>query len=359
MIRSSNEQRSRQNKQLSYGVVIIVLSGLILGVILTNSAIQQHLLRKKRGPVYQLEPGTPFIYENANINEVIQFLATKNKLQYFHNPQLKGKSYKIHGQFEENFTPMQEIDKLALQYNLQSLTFRNTLYLLTPAQFALRKDTFAETRENSKDWQSPKYIPTPEDAQEGFFITEANLNDVIQFIAKSANLNYFHNAELSSKDYIVSGQLHPYTDACKALEELILAYGLKVLRIRNTIYIFTPEQYAQRKVSIIMLLDQNQDWQPSPEKGVALDDDGFYIREANINDVIQFISESEGLSYWQNPQLQGSKYEVTGHLHSSSPALEIIEELALIHNLKALTIDDKIHLFTPQQLAAHYKKHSN
>ena len=45
-------------------------------------------------------------------------------------------------------------------------------------------------------------------ADEGFIIKDAGLNDIFQFLAKSAGRQYFHNSKIAGPDYLVTGHLN-------------------------------------------------------------------------------------------------------------------------------------------------------
>ncbi len=84
-------------------------------------------------------------------------------------------------------------------------------------------------------------------AEDGFFIRGAALNDVFQFLAKAAELNYFHNAELATPTHVVTGQLQD-GDPLKQMEELGLMYGITIYKKGKTVYAMTEGQLAQLPV---------------------------------------------------------------------------------------------------------------
>ena len=83
--------------------------------------------------------------------------------------------------------------------------------------------------------------------EDGFFIRGAQLNDVFQFLAKSAELNYFHNAELAAPSYVVTGHLQD-GEPIKQMEELGLMYGITIHQKGKTVYAMTEGQLAQLPV---------------------------------------------------------------------------------------------------------------
>ncbi|MGL4398923.1 MAG: type II secretion system protein GspD [Luteolibacter sp.] len=95
--------------------------------------------------------------------------------------------------------------------------------------------TFAPLEQQKKDMQN---------ADEGFIIKEANLNDIFQFLAKSAGRQYFHNSKIGGPEYLVTGHLND-GKPLEQMEELAFMYGLSLHTKGNTIYALTQAQLAQ------------------------------------------------------------------------------------------------------------------
>ncbi len=81
-------------------------------------------------------------------------------------------------------------------------------------------------------------------SDEGFIIKDAGLNDIFQFLAKSANRQYFHNTKISGPDYLVTGHLND-GNPLQQMEELAFMYGLSLHTKGNTIYALTQAQLSQ------------------------------------------------------------------------------------------------------------------
>ena len=81
-------------------------------------------------------------------------------------------------------------------------------------------------------------------ADEGFIIKDANLNDIFQFLAKSAGRQYFHNSKISGPEFLVTGHLND-GKPLEQMEELAFMYGLSLHVKGNTIYALTQAQLAQ------------------------------------------------------------------------------------------------------------------
>jgi type II secretory pathway component GspD/PulD (secretin) len=79
---------------------------------------------------------------------------------------------------------------------------------------------------------------------QGFVLTGAAINDIFQFLAKSANKQYFHNAELIGSKYQVTGHLND-GNPLQQMEELAFGFGLTLHTKGSTIYALTSAQLAQ------------------------------------------------------------------------------------------------------------------
>jgi len=81
-------------------------------------------------------------------------------------------------------------------------------------------------------------------SDEGFIIKDAALNDIFQFLAKSAGRQYFHNTKIAGPDFLVTGHLND-GNPLQQMEELAFMYGLSLHTKGNTIYALTQAQLAQ------------------------------------------------------------------------------------------------------------------
>jgi len=93
--------------------------------------------------------------------------------------------------------------------------------------------------------------PEPEDQAidlgdpgEGFIIQGAALNDIFQFLARSAGRQYFHNARIVGPEFTVTGHLND-GNPLQQMEELAFMYGLALHVKGDTIYALTQAQLAQ------------------------------------------------------------------------------------------------------------------
>ncbi len=95
--------------------------------------------------------------------------------------------------------------------------------------------TFAPLEQQKQEMQA---------SEEGFLIKDASLNDIFQFLAKSAGRQYFHNSKIAGPDYTVTGHLND-GNPLQQMEELAFMYGLSLHTKGNTIYALTQAQLSQ------------------------------------------------------------------------------------------------------------------
>ena len=81
-------------------------------------------------------------------------------------------------------------------------------------------------------------------SDEGFILKDAPLNDIFQFLAKSAGRQYFHNSKIAGQEYLVTGHLNE-GEPLAQMEELAFMYGLSLHTKGNTIYALNQAQLNQ------------------------------------------------------------------------------------------------------------------
>ncbi len=81
-------------------------------------------------------------------------------------------------------------------------------------------------------------------ASDGYIIKDAGLNDIFQFLSKSAGKQYFHNVKINGPEYLVTGHLND-GNPLQQMEELAFMYGLSLHIKGNTIYALTQAQLSQ------------------------------------------------------------------------------------------------------------------
>jgi type II secretory pathway component GspD/PulD (secretin) len=87
----------------------------------------------------------------------------------------------------------------------------------------------------------------PELKTDGYWVQDAPLNEIFQYLARRAGQQYFFNNRLTGPDYNVTGHLH-LRDIPRQMEELAVAYGLTTYIKGDTIYLMTEEQIARLPV---------------------------------------------------------------------------------------------------------------
>jgi type II secretory pathway component GspD/PulD (secretin) len=90
----------------------------------------------------------------------------------------------------------------------------------------------------------------PELSSDGYWIENAPLNEIFQYLARRAELQYFFNNELAGPEYTVTGHLK-LTDSQKQMEDLATAYGLTVHQQGSTIYLMTEAQLAKLPIEVM------------------------------------------------------------------------------------------------------------
>ena len=87
-------------------------------------------------------------------------------------------------------------------------------------------------------------------ADDGYWIDNAPINEVFQYLARSIGLQFFHNNELSSPQYNVTGHLK-LDDPRQQMEDLALAYGLTVYQQRNSVSLLTETQLSRLPLEVM------------------------------------------------------------------------------------------------------------
>lgn len=82
------------------------------------------------------------------------------------------------------------------------------------------------------------------ESEEGYWLKDANLNEVLQFLAKKAGKQYFHTPSLEGPQYKVTGHLTDENPE-DSMEALAFQYGFELYRKGNTIYALSATQVTQ------------------------------------------------------------------------------------------------------------------
>lgn len=106
---------------------------------------------------------------------------------------------------------------------------------IVPADVAAATTPFAPLEQQKQEMKK---------SEEGFIIKDAALNDIFQFLAKSAGRQYFHNTKINGPEFLVTGHLNE-GNPLNQMEELSFMYGLSLHTKGNTIYALTQVQLNQ------------------------------------------------------------------------------------------------------------------
>lgn len=91
-------------------------------------------------------------------------------------------------------------------------------------------------------------LPTQPD--DGYWIDNAPINEVFQYLARSAGLQYFYNNELNNPQYNVTGHLR-LDNPRQQMEDLALTYGLTVYQQRSTVNLLTDTQLTRLPLEVM------------------------------------------------------------------------------------------------------------
>jgi type II secretory pathway component GspD/PulD (secretin) len=86
------------------------------------------------------------------------------------------------------------------------------------------------------------------------------------------------------------------------------------------------------------------------KKSMADNEDGYLIKDANLNDIFQFLAKQANRQYFHNAKISSPEYRVTGHLNTGNP-LQQMEELAFMYGLTLYTKGSTIYALTQAQLS--------
>jgi type II secretory pathway component GspD/PulD (secretin) len=85
------------------------------------------------------------------------------------------------------------------------------------------------------------------------------------------------------------------------------------------------------------------------KKPLSDSEEGYLIKEANLNDIFQFLAKEANRQYFHNSKINTPEYRVTGHLNSGNP-LQQMEELAFMYGLTLYTKGSTVYALTQAQL---------
>ncbi|WP_029190115.1 type II secretion system protein GspD [Verrucomicrobium spinosum] len=84
----------------------------------------------------------------------------------------------------------------------------------------------------------------------GYWVDNAPLNEVFQYLARKARLQYFYNTEINGPQFILTGHLE-LDNPLRQMEEIAVAYGLSLYQQGSTVYMMNEMQLARLPVEIM------------------------------------------------------------------------------------------------------------
>jgi type II secretory pathway component GspD/PulD (secretin) len=90
----------------------------------------------------------------------------------------------------------------------------------------------------------------PAQPEDGYWIDNAPINEVFQYLARSAGLQFFYNNELNSPQYNVTGHLR-LDNPRQQMEDLAVGHGLFVYQQRSSVSLMTEPQLAKLPVEVM------------------------------------------------------------------------------------------------------------
>ncbi|HSJ01991.1 MAG: type II secretion system protein GspD [Verrucomicrobium sp.] len=97
---------------------------------------------------------------------------------------------------------------------------------------------------------APATAALPSVSASGYWVDNAPLNEVFQYLARKAGLQYFYNNELNGPLFILTGHLE-LDEPIRQMEEIAVAYGLSLYQQGSTAYMMNEAQLARLPVEIM------------------------------------------------------------------------------------------------------------
>lgn len=93
-------------------------------------------------------------------------------------------------------------------------------------------------------------LPKPQHADDGYWIDNAPINEVFQYLAHSAGLQYFYNNELNDPQFNITGHLRT-DNPQQQMEELAVHFGLTLHQQRSSVRLMNDAQLAKLPVEVM------------------------------------------------------------------------------------------------------------
>ena len=168
-------------------------------------------------------------YDNTPLATVVKEVAELSGISYTIKGQLDGM---VNGALVGN--PYHLLQNLSDSYEFR-LSFDDGMWSIRPN--AISDSTAAPKRFAS-------------DSTEGYWLDAAPINEIIQFLAREAGLQYFYNNQIASSEFDVTGHLQ-IDDPLQQMEDIALGLGLHIYLQDATVYVMTEQQLAGLPVEVM------------------------------------------------------------------------------------------------------------
>ena len=93
-------------------------------------------------------------------------------------------------------------------------------------------------------------FPMPALPADGYWVEAAPLNEVFQYLARKADVQYFYNNNIATPEYQLTGHLR-FDDPVQQMDDVALVFGLTVYRQGSTVFAMTEQQLAKLPMEVM------------------------------------------------------------------------------------------------------------
>lgn len=94
----------------------------------------------------------------------------------------------------------------------------------------------------------PPQLPAAPD--DGYWVDNAPINEVFQYLARKAGTQYFYNNEIGTPQFNLTGHIK-LDDPRRQMEDIAVAFGLTIFQQGNTVYAMNEQQLAKLPVEVM------------------------------------------------------------------------------------------------------------
>ena len=181
-----------------------------------------------------------YILDDVNMNDMFEFLTKETGRKYTRVPELDGKEYLISGHLNDG-DPIQQIKDAAFLYGVDVTLTIYEVSVETKAKFKDKKLPRPDPNAKKPIANEFIYFPHPDEGK-SLEMNDVDLNRMVQYLAKEADLQYFHNAVLSTPNYQLDGSIRE-DKPMEIIREIADLFQLRVHKTKHTLYLLTKEQY--------------------------------------------------------------------------------------------------------------------